>query len=245
MRINLILLLLIGAACGEPNFSESQGTGSGGSLSRFAIRDEYLYLVTGYTLNTFSLSDGSFREVNSSTISFGLETIQAQGDFLYLGANDAMYIYSISNRAQPEFIFRYSHIVACDPVVVQGNRAYVILRGGTPCNVGTNQLEIIDITNPYAPVLLAQYAMTSPGGLGIFGDCLFVCEGTAGLKMLRVADDVVTPLLELSEVNAYDVIVKPNSILLTGEDGLFQYAYTCQPPALTLISSIPVQRAEF
>ncbi|MBN8652278.1 MAG: hypothetical protein J0L67_12660 [Cytophagales bacterium] len=245
MRIRIFALALILFSCSDANMSSDSTQGTGGSLTRFAIKDSYLYIVTGFTINVYSLNAGAFNEVNSITIGFGLETIQANGDFLYLGANDAMYIYSIADRTKPEFVFRYAHIVSCDPVVVQGNRAYVTLRTGNACNLGVNMLEIIDISNPYSPQLIKQHQMTSPGGLGISGTCLFVCEGVNGLKMLNVANDQVTELLELPEVNAYDVIVKPNSFILTGEDGIFQYDYTCDPPVLTLVSSIPVQRADF
>lgn len=245
MRIRIFALALILFSCADANMSSESTQGSGGSLTRFAIKDSYLYIVTGFTINVYSLNAGTFNEVNSISIGFGLETIQANGDFLYLGANDAMYIYSIADRTKPEFVFRYAHIVSCDPVVVQGNRAYVTLRTGNVCNLGVNVLEIIDISDPYAPELIKQYPMDSPGGLGISGNCLFVCEGVNGLKILNVANDQVTELLELAEVNAYDVIVKPNSFILTGEDGIFQYNYTCDPPALTLVSSIPVQRADF
>lgn len=245
MRIRIFALALILFSCADANLSSESTQGSGGSLTRFAIKDSYLYIVTGFTINVYSLNAGTFNEVNSISIGFGLETIQANGDFLYLGANDAMYIYSIADRTKPEFVFRYAHIVSCDPVVVQGNRAYVTLRTGNVCNLGVNVLEIIDISDPYAPELITQYPMDSPGGLGISGSCLFVCEGVNGLKMLNVANDQVTELLELAEVNAYDVIVKPNAFILTGEDGIFQYNYTCDPPALTLVSSIPVQRADF
>jgi len=244
MRFKLYALAFILFACADANVGGESTQGSGGSLTRFAVSDSFLYIVTGFTINVYSLNDG-FQELNAIPINFGLETIQANGDFLYLGGNDAMYIYSIADRTKPEFVFRYQHIVACDPVVVQGNRAYVTLRTGNACNLGVNMLEIIDISNPYAPTLLTQHQMTSPGGLGISGSCLFVCEGVNGLKMLNVANDQVTELLELPEVNAYDVIVKPNSFILTGEDGIFQYDYTCDPPALTLVSSIPVQRADF
>ncbi len=245
MRIKIFALALILFSCNDANVSSDSTQGTGGSLTRFAIKDSYLYIVTGFTINVYSLNAGAFNEVNSISIGFGLETIQANGEFLYLGANDAMYIYSIADRTKPEFVFRYAHIVSCDPVVVQGNRAYVTLRTGNVCNLGVNLLEIIDISDPYSPELIAQHQMTSPGGLGISGTCLFVCEGVNGLKMLNVANDQVTELLELPEVNAYDVIVKPNSFILTGEDGIFQYDYTCDPPMLTLVSSIPVQRADF
>jgi len=240
-RIGFFLLFLLSCTEGDVN-TTSQGTG--GSLTRFAINDSLLYIVSGFEISIFDISANNFSQVNKITIGFGLETIQAKAGYLYLGARDAMYIYSLSNPVDPQFVFRYSHIVSCDPVVVQGNRAYVTLRSGNLCNQGTNTLEIIDITNPTNPTLLTQYPMTSPGGLGIYGDCLFVCEGSAGLKMLNVANDQVTIVNEIANQHAYDVIVKDGSFIMTGEDGILQYHFNCATNEIQLISSIPVQRAE-
>lgn len=87
--------------------------------------------------------------------------------------------------------------------------------------------------------------MTAPGGLAIYGDCLFVCEGSYGLKMFSVANDEVKLLNTITDVNAYDVIAQNGRLTLTGEDGVFQYSYHCATSALELISRIPVQRAAF
>ena len=37
-------------------------------------------------------------------------------------------------------------MTSCDPVVVQGDYAFVTLRGGTECQGFSNQLDIIDIS---------------------------------------------------------------------------------------------------
>jgi hypothetical protein len=229
-------------SCGDMN-SASENTGQGGSLARFAISNNYLYVATNSMISVYNISENKFSHVNDIPVTFGLETITARNPYLYLGARDAMYIYSIANPSSPDFVFRYTHIVSCDPVVVQGNRAYVTLRNSENiCARGVNTLEIIDITNPNNPTLITQHPMTSPGGLAIDGECLFVCEGTHGLKMFNVANDQVQLLNELNDVNAYDVIARNGRLILTGNDGIFQYNYQCNAPRLELISKIPVQR---
>lgn len=239
-----VILIFTLIACDEGANSDSSTQGTGGSLSRFAISLNHLYLASGSSITVYNISQNKFESIKEIPITFGLETIQTNGDYLYLGARDAMYIYSIANRASPEFVFRYSHIVSCDPVVVQGNRAYVTLRSGNTCNQGSNALEILDISNPNNPQLITQYAMTSPGGLGIYGTCLFVCEGTHGMKMLSVAGDKVQLLKVITDVNAYDVIVQSEKLTLTGQDGIFQYKYDCSGSSLQLISKIPVTRVQ-
>jgi hypothetical protein len=242
MRINILFIagLWFLASCAQ---SDSNGTtGQGGSLSRFAIQNSYLYVVSRSTLQTFSIAENNFKKLTTVPITPGLETIFVKDQYLYLGANDAMYIYSIKNPERPDFVFRYAHITSCDPVIVQGNMAYVTLKVGN-CRMGTNNLEILDITNPNSPVLLQSYPMKSPGGLGIDGGCLFVCEAQYGLTVLDVSNPKsITEIKKITDVKAYDVIVKNGLLILTGEDGIFQYSYHCATRDIKLISKIPVQR---
>ena len=214
-------------------------------MTRFAISGSYLYLVDHSSVKVFSIIEDAFQEVRVVPISFGMETIFAKGDYLYLGASDAMYIYSIADRTDPSFVFRYQHIVSCDPVVVQGDRAYVTLRSGSWCNRGTNALEIIDISDPYQPVLISNHPMSSPHGLAIDDNLLFLCEGEYGLKVFDVANEQQIELLEhRDDFFAYDVIAREGVATITGEDGIFQFSYGETPHEITLLSKIPVLRAD-
>lgn len=251
MRFNkiIVLVLFIAAAfsCDSDQTSaDSLGaTGQAGSMTRFAINGNYMYIVDNSSVKVFNIAGGEFHQVRDVPVNFGMETIFAKGDYLYLGANDAMYIYSIADATHPSFIFRYSHIVSCDPVIVQGNRAYVTLRGGTACNLGTNALEIIDISDPYDPTLIRNYPMTSPHGLGIDGNLLFICEGESGLKVFDITNEhAIQLLVHKSDFFAYDIIVRQGLATVTGEDGIFQFSYEAGGSVLTPLSKIPVTRSE-
>ncbi|HYC84178.1 MAG TPA: hypothetical protein VEB86_03105 [Chryseosolibacter sp.] len=242
-----LIVTAIAAGCESEGLSDSGQTGQGGSMSRFAINGPHLYVATNSTIQVFDIGANNFQKLGQVTVGFGLETIFARGQYLYLGANDAMYIYSIANPATPEFIFRYAHIVACDPVVVQGNRAYVTLRSsmGANCNRGVNALEIIDITDPYDPTLLANYQMVSPHGLGVYGNYLFLCEGESGLKVFDITDESDIELLKhVTDIHAYDVIVRPGIATVTGDDGIFQFSYPDGASVIRLLSKIDVQRQQ-
>lgn len=241
-----VILLSLGflLSCTNDAVGPSNNTGRGGSLTRFAINQNYLYVANNSQISVYDISANKFSLLRTIPTNLGLETIQVRSPYLYLGANDGMYIYSIVDPELPKFVFRYAHIVACDPVVVQGNRAYVTLKSSetsNTCNRGVNNLEIIDITNPQNPSLIKSYDMTSPGGLAIDGNCLFVCEGENGLKMFDVTNDIITPVNFLV-IHAYDVIAYNATLTLTGKDGVFQYSYDCSDASLNLISKIPVDR---
>jgi hypothetical protein len=242
IRVGFLLLWVV-FACTDGE--QAASVGQGGSLARFAIQGSYIYVISNSTLETYEIAGAELTLANRATVGFAMETIVARDSYLYLGARDAMYIYSIAQPKRPEFVFRYQHITSCDPVVVQGNRAYVTLRSGNMCNMGVNALEIIDITNPNSPKLITNYRMNSPGGLGISGDCLFVCEGESGLKWLNVKDDRVRVVQELNEYDAYDVIVGQGELTLTGLEGVYQFSFDCVRESLSLLSAIPVVRAEF
>lgn len=239
----LWLCLVMGCAEDGANYlNVGGGQGQGGSLTRFAINGNYLYIASQTTLSVYNIgSNTDFEMLKTINVGFGLETISTRGAYLYLGAQDAMYIYSISNPENPQFIFRYSHIVSCDPVVVEGNRAYVTLSSGSFCNRGTNALEIIDISNPNNPVLLANYPMNAPLGLGIRDNILFVCEQSFGFKVFDVSNATNIKLLhQINDVHSYDVILHNQLATLTGDDGIYQYVY--DKDALELLSIIPVSK---
>jgi hypothetical protein len=240
---NLLWLSLVIACAddGANNLQVGGGQGQGGSLTRFAINGSYLYIASQTTLSVYDIgSNEDFEMLKTVNVGFGLETISTRGTYLYLGAQDAMYIYSISNPEDPQFVFRYSHIVSCDPVVVEGNRAYVTLSSGNFCNRGTNALEIIDISNPNNPVLIANYPMNTPLGIGIKDDILFVCEQTFGFTVFDVTNaNDIQMLHHVSDIHAYDVILHNGVATITGDDGIYQYGYI---NSLELLSIIPVTK---
>ena len=97
-----------------------------------------------------------------------------------------MLVYSLDEPASPKLIGRGAHLVSCDPVVVQGDVAYVTLRSGTACRRGVNVLLVFDVAGPTHPRQIAERPMTSPHGLAVDGTTLFVADGKDGLVVLDV-----------------------------------------------------------
>jgi len=249
MRLTRIILYLFGCAllaCDGESSAENGGfSGQGGSMTRFALYEQHLYVVDRLNLNIFNIGNDTFEKVGQINIGGGLETIFASNGYLYLGAMDGMYIYSLAERSQPSFLFRYQHIVSCDPVFVQGNRAFVTLSNGISCNRGANALEIIDISDPYAPVLVENYPMLSPRGLSVDGNLLFLCEGIHGFKVYDISNEKQIRLItHLTTFHSYDVIARDGIAVITGENGIFQFAYDIVTGSFEPLSSIPVHRPE-
>ena len=83
-----------------------------------------------------------------------METIFPLGDKLFLGTSTGMYIYGISTAGTPRQISFYEHVIACDPVVSDGEYAYVTLNASREeCWRSVNELQIIDLQNIERPQL--------------------------------------------------------------------------------------------
>lgn len=210
------------------NTTSSEGAvGKGGSLARFMIVEDYLYAVDYQKINIFNIQNLSVpTKVKEQYIGWGIETIFNRNEYLYLGSTNGMYIYDIKSLENPVFTSRIAHINACDPVVVDEKYAYVTLRSGNLCGAAESVLEVIDITNKANPVKITSYIMENPYGLGIKDQMLFVCDGTAGLKVFNKTNTLNLQLTnQFKNINTFDVIPLENKLLLVGQNTLFQYKY--------------------
>jgi hypothetical protein len=218
-------------------------TGTGGSMARFTIYDKYLYAVDVATLRLFDIS--TLTEpvlVNEEPIGWNIETIFPYQDKLFIGSQTGMLIYSLTDPMNPEYISTFWHASSCDPVVVEGDYAYVTLRAGNICGDNESQLDVIDITNINNPFLLKEYPMVEPFGLGIDDSVLFVCDGYAGLKIYNASDPMKISdnmIKSYPDINAFDVIPLGQYLVMIGVDGLYQYDYT-DLDNINQLSHIPI-----
>ena len=202
-------------------------TGTGGSLARFQIVDNYLYTVGNYEMAIFNIQNLAEPVLsNTQYAGWNIETMfQAEG-YLYLGSTNGMYIYNLVNPSSPEFVSDFKHWEGCDPVVVDGDYAYLTLRGGNLCGQLESVLEVIDISDKTNPTLAARYNLENPYGLGIKNDMLYVCDGTAGLKLFeRETSEDLRLVNSLKDIQAKDVIPLEKSLIMIGEKTLYQYEY--------------------
>jgi hypothetical protein len=219
------------------------GAGKGGSMARFTVVNNFLYTVSLSDLHVFDISNADDpQEGNKISLGWNIETIFPYNNKLFIGSTTGMHIYDNSNPNKPEHLSTYAHVNSCDPVVVEGDLAWVTLRSGNDCAGFTNQLEVIDVSNARSPQLLKVYPMQNPHGLGIDRSNLFLCEGAFGLKIFNIEDHMKIDenlLAHFKDHDAYDVIPLGSSLLLIGKDGLYQYDYS-NPREIKLLSKIPI-----
>ncbi|MFL1012073.1 LVIVD repeat-containing protein [Flavisericum labens] len=208
------------------NAAEST-TGTGGSLARFQIVENYLYAVGNYEMAIFNIQDLSEPVLaNTQYAGWNIETMFQSDGFLYLGSTNGMYIYNLNNPAFPEYVSEFTHWEGCDPVVVDGDYAYLTLRGGNDCGQLESVLEIIDVSDKSKPSLVARHELENPYGLGIKSNTLYVCDGTAGLKLFDKTDPLAVSMLNAyKDIQAKDVIPLEDKLLMIGGNTLYQYSY--------------------
>lgn len=210
-----------------PTSDAGSTTGQGGSMARFKIVDDYLYAVEWSSISIFDISNlDSPKTLEDVYTNGAIETIYNQGDILFLGGPQGMYIYDISSPAQPAYLSEFRHGTACDPVVVDGEYAYVTLRGDNFCGNTESGLYIVNLTDLKNPELQKFYPLKGPNGLGFKDNKLFICDGSDGLKVYDKTDvDDLKLLNHFEDIVTYDVIPLENSLLMIGDKVLYQYKY--------------------
>jgi len=204
-------------------------SGKGGSMAKFTIANDHLFLINEQELLIYNIIDEAFpQEVGVLEVDFGIETVFSLGDILFIGSINGVYIYNISNPANILYLSHYEHITSCDPVVANDTLAFATLNAQSSCRwqTGSNQLDVIDIRNIVDPQLISTYPLQDPKGLAVDGIHLFVCNGVAGLEIFDISNpEYIVRISGITGIESYDVILQNNILFLIGKDGLFQYNY--------------------
>ena len=214
--------------------SSSGATGStygvGGSMARFGLYKDFLYVVNQSSLLTFKLNSNSqVTLLNTGYVNWTAETIFITDNHLFLGTQNGLIVMALEVPEKPVQIGNFTHMTSCDPVVIKGDLAFITLKGGSTCRGGIlNQLDVVKMSNSYTKfTLLKSYPMFGPQGLGIDDDLLFLCDGDAGLKIYNAADPMALNQIAIfPSINAYDVIPMNDYLFMIGEKGFMLYDYT-------------------
>lgn len=207
-------------------------TGVGGSFARFTFNANNFYAVDQTQLKTFSLNRLDCPAlVATNNVGRNIETIFPYKDKLFIGSTTGMFIYDVANPNKPVQLSSFTHGLACDPVVIENDMAYITLHSGTNCNNNLNQLSIVDVKNLTAPTLIKTYNMKSPKGLSVWDNILYLCDD--GLKIYDVTNKTAVDSnlkshitgFETFDVIPYDFNNK-RYIMVIGKDGLFQFDVT-------------------
>lgn len=200
-----------------------------GSMARFGVIQNYLYTVGYNSLSSFDISE-PFTPALTSTqqIDFHVETIFPFQDKLFVGTNNGMFMYNVQiSPSKPPLIGSLAHTRGCDPVISDGDYAYVTLNDSSACLGFNNELQVISLQDLANPVLVKSYQLTHPVGLSKDGDHLFLCDGKAGLKIYDATDVSNLQLIrQIPDGEFFDVIAENGLAIVMARDGIYQYDYS-------------------
>ncbi|HUC79532.1 MAG TPA: hypothetical protein VMR70_01400 [Flavisolibacter sp.] len=231
------------AALASSSYAAAPSVGTGGSMASFTIINNFLYTVSASSLYTIDISNpiNPFKTADRN-MGWGIETIYPFQNKLFIGSRTGMFIYDLANPANPVQQGQFNHVRSCDPVIADGQYAYVTLRGGTACNSTINELNVIDVSNLSNPVLKTRRTLTNPHGLAKDGNTLMICDGKDGLKIYDAADPLNLKLVKtVAGLETFDVIAMNRKAIVVAKDGLYQYDYS-DASNPSLISKISVNK---
>ncbi|MCB1757113.1 MAG: hypothetical protein KDJ38_16440 [Gammaproteobacteria bacterium] len=241
----VLFFLLVVSACEDSGSGGNQNPqdSTQGSRARFALIGDYLYTISGSWLQLFDItSPESPNPWARMQLEWDIETLFPYENYLLIGSRSGMHVLENSDPANPRYVTEFDHARSCDPVVAEGDIAFVTLRSSVDCwgeGASINQLDVIDIADITDPALIRSYVMQSPSGLAVDGGTLFICDSIAGLKVFDATDPAAITVLDVqADVDCYDVIARDSRLYVSEEDQLLQFDYSTFP--MTLISSISV-----
>lgn len=244
MKSKYLLFILMCCAvmsCSKDGLkNEAAGTGKGGSLAKFTIVGNYLYILNGGNLAAYNIENPAAPKFQSSIlVDWGIETLFPYNDKLFIGSQNGMFIYGLDEPATPARLGQVQHFRACDPVVANDSVAFVTLRGNA-CGPATDGLYVYDIKDVTNPLLKKTVEIPSPSGLGLNDSILYVCQQNNGLSVYNVKEPF-GPMLrkKIDDVYFQDVIVYNNILVcyvLTGLQ-LYDISTPADPVLLTSLEN--------
>jgi hypothetical protein len=245
--LKLVLVLMAASllhACSKEGDLASDN-GQGGSMARFVVVGDFMYVVDNLKLSVYNVAIPSQPSlVHAQNVNFGIETLYPYANYLLIGSTTGMYIYEVGSNGIPVFISEFVHVESCDPVVTDGEYAYVTLRSSSICGNfligGANRMEVLNISNPRFPYLVNAINLPEPKGLALDDSLLFVCVANQGIAVFNKSNPSnPVQFNSIAGFTANDVIARNNHLLAVCPDGLRQFDYN-DPMNISLISYFPV-----
>ncbi len=234
LKFILIGIFFIGCSS-DSNGIGNNMVGQGGSTARFAIVGDYLYTVDDMDLNVFSISTTSNPVfLNKISVGFRIETLFAHNTNLFIGSQNGMFIYNLNNPEVPLQESSVSHFTSCDPVITDGEFAYVSLHSNSNCGNNINLLEVYNVSNLQNPIRIHSRNMIHPKGLGLYNNYLIVCDDE--IKIFDVSDPENMTFSTSINVAGFDVIIRNNLLIVVANNGIYQY--NLDPTDITNITTL-------
>jgi hypothetical protein len=229
----------------DPMTSPTPTGGGGSSFATFAVVDNELYRVNDDDLIVYDVTDAEKpAKVSSVHVDWNIETLYPTPNLLFIGGRLGMYIFDRGDPLHPKQLSKIEHTVACDPVVVEGTTAFVTLRQMGGCGGVTNELMCVNIEDPSAPVIIGEKPLTTPWGLAVQNQQLFLSHGDSGYSLLDVSQpDAPEVKANWPTLPTRDFIWSGNTLFVLSKDNVYIYdvANPLVPVFLSQVQGVPVK----
>ena len=221
----LFSLIFLAISCSK-NDDFTTDSGKSGSITRFAVFGNYMYVLNQKELLTYSLENPDNPAlVHRLVADYGLETIIIYDNTIYLGSTTSLYILDIGNPAAPQILSKTDRVEiflgGCDPVVVKDNYAYSTIKIiANVCGTVSSESALIvyDVSDKSNPVSVSSFLLSIPNGLGYKDNYLFVCdEGSDQLVIFDITNplSVTRTNYSVEITDPYDLIVEGNRMIVS------------------------------
>jgi len=245
----IIILSLLVVSCSKDgsldSLNSNTNTGQNGSITRFVIQDNFMYAIDFNYLKIFDISNNDNPVfISSVKVGYGLETIFIYDKYIYLGANDGVYVISVDNPVNPVQLQKIEHHISCDPVVVQGNYAYSTQRVNV-AGCGTmwqiSSLAVYDVTDPEHSTPVAAINMNQPYGLAVQGNWLYVCDpGKGGIVVFDITNPASPVKVAVAQVTEPRDIILMFPYMVVSTSSKFELYNYSDPMNIYLISTLVI-----
>jgi hypothetical protein len=154
-----------------------------------SIKGQHAYVVNLYddSFQVFDISSPSSPR-KATTVSLAEfprpASIAVHGSYAYIGADNALLVYSIADPAAPILMGGVDLTITPDAIAVENGYAYVVSM------IGTGGLQIINIANPHAPALAGTYGSRNYSWVHVQNNTVFATSyATDELEIFGVTDD--------------------------------------------------------
>ncbi len=167
--IAILLVAVLYCSCANDNgLASTTNSGTNGSYSGMVIVGNFMYRVNTEALITFDVTDPEdIVQKNRQIVGFLIESIFHMEGILFIGSGEALHIFEIGDdgipnrKSQTNYIDFSEDQTPCDPVISDGNHAFVTLSSvlsfvqdrNSLCSraILINELRIYDMADPSNP----------------------------------------------------------------------------------------------
>jgi hypothetical protein len=125
----VFVMVIQGCEKSSESAATAASSGANGSMTRFITYNNFLYIVDHTSLKAYDISNPTPVLKKITSVGFNIETIFEYQGKLFIGSNNAIFIYGLLNPEQPSLISQFSYFIpGKDPVVAIDSVAYSTTR---------------------------------------------------------------------------------------------------------------------